>query len=173
MTGTVRMVRVPVFSNCAVSGWHAVGVRRYPRAPMPAVNLSSAHLDEISRRGVPTPRYDRSRLRPRIAHVGVGGFHRAHLAVYTHELAAAGGDWGIVGLGLLDRDAGMRAALEPQDHLYTLIQKGAGEPTAEVIGSITGFVHAPPGDEDRVAELVAAPTTAIVSLTVTEGGYAE
>jgi mannitol 2-dehydrogenase len=137
------------------------------------LSLSQARLPEIARLGIPVPGYDRGRLEPRIVHVGVGGFHRAHLAVYAHELAAAGGDWGITGLGMLDKDAEMRAALRAQDHLYTLIEKGAGQPTAEVIGSIIAFVHAPPGHDDAVAELVAAPETAIVSLTVTEGGYAE
>jgi mannitol 2-dehydrogenase len=135
--------------------------------------LSQAHLAEIDARGVPVPRYDRERLEPRIAHIGVGGFHRAHLAVYVHELAAGGADWGIVGLGLLDRDAGMAAALGAQDHLYTLVEKGAGGPSAAVIGSIVGFVHAPDGHDAAVADVVAAPATAILSLTVTEGGYAE
>jgi mannitol 2-dehydrogenase len=119
------------------------------------------------------PEYDRGALAPRIVHVGVGGFHRAHLAVYADELAAAGGDWGIVGLGLLDHDARMAAALGAQDHLYTLVEKGAGEPAAAVIGSIVGFVHAPDGQDAAVADLVAAPATAILSLTVTEAGYEE
>jgi mannitol 2-dehydrogenase len=145
-----------------------------PRVARPsAISLSQAHLAEIARTGIPVPRYDRARLRPRIVHIGVGGFHRAHLALYVHELASAGGDWGIVGLGLLARDAEMAAALRPQDHLYTLIEKGNGEPSAQVIGSITGFVHAPAGQDGLVADLVAAPTTAILSLTVTESGYAE
>ena len=138
-----------------------------------AIELRQDHLAEIRLRGVPVPTYDRGRLAPRIVHVGVGGFHRAHLAVYAHELAAAGGDWGIVGLGLLAQDAEMQAALSRQDYLYALIEKGNGEPCAEVIGSIVGFVHGPPGDDAPVVELVAAPTTAILSLTVTEAGYAE
>ncbi len=119
------------------------------------------------------PAYDRARLAARIVHVGVGGFHRAHLAAYTHELASSGGDWGIVGLGLLPHDAEMAAALSGQDHLYTLVEKGGGEPSAEVIGSIIGFVHAPAGHDAAVARLIAAPTTAILSLTVTEAGYAD
>jgi mannitol 2-dehydrogenase len=106
-------------------------------------------------------------------HIGVGGFHRAHFALYAHELASAGGDWGIVGLGLLPHDAAMAAALSGQDYLYTLVEKGNGEPSAEVIGSITGLVHAPAGHDAAVAELVASPTTSILSLTVTEAGYAE
>jgi mannitol 2-dehydrogenase len=110
-----------------------------------AIRLAQASLDEISRGGIPVPTYDRARLEPGIVHVGVGGFHRAHLAVYVHELAARGSGWGIVGLGLLEGDAEMAAALGGQDCLYTLIEKSGGEPTAQVIGSITRFVHAPDG----------------------------
>jgi mannitol 2-dehydrogenase len=137
------------------------------------ISLSDAHLVDIAHRGIPVPVYDRSQLAPRIVHVGVGGFHRAHLAVYVDELAAAGDDWGIVGLGVLDKDAAMAAALRAQDYLYTLIEKGAGEPAAAVIGSIIGFVHAPGGHDAAVVELVASPATSILSLTVTEAGYAE
>src|SRR3954469_3216808 len=113
------------------------------------ISVGQEHLAEIARRRVPVPDYDRARLAPRIVHIGVGGFHRAHLALYVHELASGGEDWGITGLGLLERDAQMAAALNPQDHLYTLIEKGNGEPCAQVIGSITGFVHAPAGQAPR------------------------
>jgi mannitol 2-dehydrogenase len=119
------------------------------------------------------PTYDRARLEPSIVHVGVGGFHRAHLAVYAHELAERGSAWGIVGLGLLAADAVMAEALCGQDCLYTLIEKGNGEPTAQVIGSITRYVHAPAGNDAAAEELIAAPATLILSLTVTESGYAE
>jgi mannitol 2-dehydrogenase len=141
-------------------------------APTP-IQLGESHLDDIALRGVPVPAYDRAGLVARIVHVGVGGFHRAHFAVYVHELASAGADWGIVGLGLLPDDAKMAAALGSQDHLYTLVEKGNGEPSAAVIGSIIGFVHAPPGHDEAVADLIASPTTAILSLTVTEAGYDE
>jgi mannitol 2-dehydrogenase len=137
------------------------------------INLGQAQLAEVARRGVPVPGYDRDRLAPRLVHVGVGGFHRAHLAVYVQELAADGGDWGIVGLGLLEQDARMAQALRAQDHLYTLIAKGAGAPSAAIVGSIIGYVHAPPGHDAAVAELIASPATSILSLTVTEAGYTE
>jgi mannitol 2-dehydrogenase len=138
-------------------------------APIP---LGQDRLAEIARTGVPVPTYDRARLAPSIVHVGVGGFHRSHLAVYAHELASQGGDWGIVGLGLLAADAFMAEALGGQDCLYSLIEKGS-EPSAQVIGSITRYVHAPPGHDAAVSELIAAPATRILSLTVTESGYAE
>jgi mannitol 2-dehydrogenase len=145
----------------------AVAITRTP------ISVNQAHLGDIARAGTPVPDYDRTRLRPGIVHVGVGGFHRAHLALYTHRLASAGGEWGIVGLGLTPQDAAMRDVLERQDHLYTLIERGPGEPDVQVIGSIVGYVHAPPGRDDAMAELIAAPSTAILSLTITEAGYGE
>jgi mannitol 2-dehydrogenase len=150
-----------------------VSVCLYGHMVWPPISLGQAQLAEIARRGVPVPQYDRGGLAPRIVHVGVGGFHRAHLALYAHELASDGGDWGIVGLGLLEQDARMAAALHAQDHLYTLIEKGNGTPSAAVIGSIIGYVHAPDGHDAAVAEVVASPATSILSLTVTEAGYAE
>jgi mannitol 2-dehydrogenase len=137
------------------------------------IRLGQDRLAEIARAGIPVPTYDRAGLEPSIVHVGVGGFHRAHLAVYAHELAAQGSGWGIVGLGLLAADAVMAEALCGQDCLYTLIEKSGGEPSAQVIGSITRYVHAPAGHDGAAAELIAAPTTLILSLTVTESGYAE
>jgi mannitol 2-dehydrogenase len=137
------------------------------------IRLGQARLAEIALAGVPVPSYDRARLDPAIVHVGVGGFHRAHLAAYVHELAARGSGWGIVGLGMLAQDAEIAGALRGQDCLYTLIEKGDGERSARVIGSITRFVHAPPGREAAASELIAAPATLILSLTITESGYAE
>jgi mannitol 2-dehydrogenase len=140
-----------------------------PSAP---ISLSDATLAVIAARGVPVPTYDRSRLRARILHVGVGGFHRAHLALYTHELATAGSDWGIRGVGVLPDDARMAAALAPQDHLYTLVERGNGEPSPQIVGSIIDYqlAHEQP---QRFAELAADPEVAIVSLTITEAGYGD
>jgi mannitol 2-dehydrogenase len=141
-------------------------------APDP-IRLAQTHLADIGLSGIPVPTYDRAGLQPGIVHVGVGGFHRAHLAVYVHELASRGGEWGIVGLGLLDGVAIMAHALRGQDCLYTLIEKGNGEPSAQVIGSIMRYVHAPAERDHAAVELIAAPDTLILSLTVTESGYAD
>src|SRR5919204_1139968 len=137
------------------------------------ITLAQDHLPAIARRGVPVPRYDRRQLVPRIVHIGVGGFHRAHLALYVHELASQGGDWAIAGLGLLEQDAKMAAALDVQDRLYTLIEKGDGAPCPAVIGSIVAYAHAPDRHDAALAERVASPLTSILSLTITESGYAE
>ena len=135
-----------------------------------AVDLQTGTLGEIAARGISVPRYDRSRLGPRILHLGVGGFHRAHLAIYVHELAARGSDWGIRGLGLLGADRRMESALRSQDYLYTLVERGDGEPRSEVIGSIVDYALAV-DDPEAVALNMADPETAVLSLTITESGY--
>ena len=127
------------------------------------VSLEQQHLT--------TPPYDRDGLRRSIVHIGVGGFHRAHLATYVDELCRAGNtDWSIVGAGVMEHDAGIAQALGSQNGCYTLIERGDSHTTIETIGSIVDFVHAWP-DNAALVELIAAPTTQIVSLTVTEGGY--
>ena len=123
--------------------------------------------------GVSRPSYDRSRLTTGIVHFGTGGFHRAHQAMYVDQLMNVGKalDWGICGVGVMASDQRMRDALKSQDCLYTLVTKHAdGQYDARVIGSIVDYLYAP-DDPERVIELMAASTTRIVSLTITEGGY--
>lgn len=134
------------------------------------MELSARNLSAL---GIPVPAYDRSQISLGIAHFGVGGFHRAHQAMYIDRLLSDGlaRDWGICGVGVLPGDRRMRDVLRAQDHLYTLVLEhpdGAREP--RVIGSIVDF-HYAPDDPEAVVELLAAPTTRIVSLTITEGGY--
>jgi mannitol 2-dehydrogenase len=123
---------------------------------------------------LPTPGYDRARVRTGVVHVGVGGFHRAHQAMYHDRLMNAGEalDWGICGVGLMPADRRMQEALTAQDGLYTLVEKHAdGSYEARVIGSITEYLFAP-DDPDAVIEKLAGEPIRIASLTITEGGYA-
>ena len=122
---------------------------------------------------VTVPTYDRGDLEVGIVHVGVGGFHRAHEAWYLDRLMSRGlgREWAICGVGLLPRDQRMRDALTSQDGLYTLVQKRPdGTLEARVCGSIVDFLYAP-SDPQAVIEKMTAPSTRIVSLTITEGGY--
>jgi mannitol 2-dehydrogenase len=136
----------------------------------PLLRLRDDTLAAIAARGVDVPSYERSALLPRILHLGVGGFHRAHLALYAHELAGSGSDWGIRGLGLLRGDLRMRDALALQDHLYALVERGDDEPQPQVIGSIVDFVVAI-DDPGAFAARIADPGIEILSLTITESGY--
>jgi len=118
------------------------------------------------------PRYDRQLVMPGIVHIGVGGFHRAHEAVYLDDLMAGGmaQEWGICGVGLRPADKAMRNALIPQDCLYTVVARSAEGDAARVVGSLVRYLFAPE-ETEAVLDALAAPQTRIVSLTITEGGY--
>jgi mannitol 2-dehydrogenase len=132
--------------------------------------VAERNLAAIASLDVPVPGYDRSALRPRILHIGVGGFHRAHMAVYTDESAVTGGNWGIKGAGLLQADRRMAQVLAAQDHLYTVIERDSDSSYPSIVGSIVDFAFVA-GDDDGLNQQVADPDIAIVSLTITEGGY--
>jgi mannitol 2-dehydrogenase len=122
---------------------------------------------------VTVPRYDRRAVTAGIVHIGVGNFHRSHQAMYLDTLMNDGAalDWGICGIGLQPSNVAMRDALAAQDGLYTLVIRHAdGTWDARVIGSVTEYLFAP-DDPEAAIEKMAAATTRIVSLTVTEGGY--
>ncbi len=136
----------------------------------PIIELDDDQVRALASRGVTVPDYDRSRLVPRIVHIGVGGFHRAHLAVYCDDLAQQGGDWGICGVGLLASDRAMADALAAQDCWYTVTTRHDDRSHTRVVGSIIDYVHAP-DDPAAAVERIAAASTSIVSMTVTEAGY--
>jgi mannitol 2-dehydrogenase len=135
-----------------------------------ADKLSLATLDRLPPQ-VDRPGYRREMLSPGIVHFGVGNFHRAHMAWYLDQLMNQGRDrdWGIIGAGVMEGDRRMRAALEPQDWLSTVVTQSAERSEARVIASIMGFL--PVGEPERIQEALRHPSIRIVSLTVTEGGY--
>src|SRR5690606_26543393 len=83
-------------------------------------------------------------------------------------LAASGGDWMIDGVSLRSPD--VADAMNPQDGLYTLLERGEAGVSARVIGSIRRVLVAP-REPQAVLEALAAPETRIVSITITEKGY--
>ena len=103
-----------------------------------------------------------------IVHLGLGAFFRAHGAVYISEaMAAAGGDWGIVGVSLRspavrDADAAGRRSTPPSR------SRRRARPAAR---RVVPEVLVAPEDPDAVLAVMAAETTRIVSLTITEKGY--
>ncbi len=134
------------------------------------VKLDAGNLELLPATAAP-PEYDRSALTPSIVHIGVGGFHRAHLAVYVDRLCRAGNsDWAIVGAGVMSGDAKMAEALGSQGHLFTVVERSADGHNATVVGSMVDYILAYP-DPQPLIDKIASPETQIVSLTVTEGGY--
>ncbi len=93
---------------------------------------------------------------PRVVHLGLGAFHRAHQAVVFDDLG-----WGVAGASL--RSPAMREAMAPQDGLYSLV---VGE-EVRVIGAVREMLL----DSDALVARIAALETRLVTLTVTEKGY--
>lgn len=132
-----------------------------------ADRLSLATLPGLP--GRTRPAVDPAHLGVGIVHLGLGAFHRAHQAVYTEEaMAAAGGEWGICGVS--QRSPKAVEQLRPQDGLYSLLQRHPDGIDAQVIGAVRQLIFAR-ADPDTLTGVLAAPTTQVVSLTVTEKGY--
>ncbi|GGK36222.1 mannitol 2-dehydrogenase [Pseudomonas koreensis] len=122
---------------------------------------------------VQLPAYSLGDTRQGIAHIGVGGFHRAHQAYYTDALMNTGQalDWAICGVGLRAEDRRARDDLKEQDYLFTLFELGDSDDTeVRVIGAIRDMLLAEDGAQALIDKL-ADPQIRIVSLTITEGGY--
>jgi mannitol 2-dehydrogenase len=134
------------------------------------MKLNKSTLSQIP---IDKPSYRRDEISVGIVHFGVGGFHRAHQAMYIDRLLEKGlaTDWGICGVGVMPSDRKMADVMAAQDGLYTLLlEKPDGSRDARVVGSIVDYRYAP-DDPEAVVELLAAPSTRIISLTITEGGY--
>jgi mannitol 2-dehydrogenase len=122
---------------------------------------------------VRVPQFDLSAVKSGIVHLGLGNFHRAHMARYTHDLMERRPDmlgFGIVGAGLLPSDRRMHDSLAPQDNLYTLVERSFDAETVTVVGSLAAVVFA--GESSAaLLDAIDQPDIRIVSLTVTENGY--
>lgn len=108
---------------------------------------------------------------PGIVHLGVGAFHRAHQAAFTQDAIEATGDrrWGI--LGVTQRSDRVVRQLRPQDGLYGVLTLGPTATSLRVVGSVVDVADGR-REAARVVGAIAAPTTHLVTLTVTEQGYA-
>lgn len=132
------------------------------------MRLCAANLGALPASVVRTG-YDRDTRDIGIVHFGIGAFHRAHMAAYTDDsMAVANGDWRILGVSL--RSPSVREQMCPQNGLYTLVERNADGAKARIIGSVADVLVASEEHERLVATL-AAPTTHIVSFTITEKGY--
>jgi mannitol-1-phosphate/altronate dehydrogenase len=136
-------------------------------------NLAAARLSNgfagIPAGRVLVPAYDRSRLRPAVVHFGVGGFHRAHQAMYFDELAELGfTHWGVIGVGMHRPEMG--EVLGAQDNLFTVVQRGSRDSEARVVGSIVEYLLLS-DDPDAVRRRLNDPEIRLVTLTITADGY--
>ncbi|WP_055087312.1 mannitol dehydrogenase family protein [Jannaschia donghaensis] len=138
---------------------------------MPLTELSLSNLDGFPA-DVERPTYRRDQLSAGIVHVGLGNFHRAHMALYLHDLFQMGRDldWAIVGAGVRAPDARVRDDLAAQDWLTTVCELDPAGDRAVVTGPMIDFLPVEEGNGPLIARMT-KPDIRIVSLTVTEGGY--
>lgn len=130
--------------------------------------LSQSVLKELPS-NIAVPDYDRAQLQAGICHIGVGAFHRGHQAVYCDRLLSNGdARWGIRGASL--RSARVADQLNPQNGLYTLLERDGDEETARVIGALLDVIVAPQAP-DALIDALAHPATQLVTMTITEKGY--
>src|SRR6185369_9971346 len=119
------------------------------------------------RPGVRLPAYNRSATRIGVVHFGPGAFHRAHQAYYFDRMLEHDPGFAVSAVSLRSDD--VRAALEPQDGLYSLTEREA-EPLVRVIGSIREVLTAP-RSPDAVFARLTDPAFFFVGATTTEKGY--
>lgn len=113
------------------------------------------------------PAYDRSTVQIGVVHFGPGAFHRAHQACFLDNLLLRDRRWGICGVSL--RSPAVRDALAGQDNLYTLAIRDEAI-SYRVIGAIRELLVAPESPQ-AVLRRLSAPSTHVVTITVTEKGY--
>ena len=135
------------------------------------MKLSNASLAALPDH-IAGPAFTRDNLTPGIVHIGLGNFHRAHQAWYLQQLMQRGlaHNWAIIGAGVRRADEVQRKKLAVQDYLTTLVELDPKGRSAEVVGSMIGFVPVEESNAALIAQM-AEPSIRIVSLTVTEGGY--
>ncbi len=134
-----------------------------------SIRLSYQALDALPS-NVKKPGYSRNVLSAGIVHIGVGNFHRAHQAMYLHNLFNSGEarDWAIRGAGTKSYDVAMRDKLKSQDWLTTVVELDANGLTAQVCASMIDFLE---NDAASLINGLSHSEIRIVSLTITEGGY--
>ncbi|MGR3468976.1 MAG: mannitol dehydrogenase family protein [Shimia sp.] len=118
--------------------------------------------------------YDRADCAVGLVHVGFGAFHRAHQAVYLDDYMEATGDlrWGIAAVNLRASESAAftRAATEADGYLLKSIAPD-GSTAYRTVRSHVAHVDAAQ-DLDAALALVARASVHVLSMTVTESGYA-
>ena len=100
---------------------------------------------------------------PRIVHLGLGNFHRAHQAWYTAQ-----GIWKITGVVM--SNAQLHEELTAHDNRYALGIWGSSGLSTEII-DIYDDVFLVANDNGKIIDRIADTETQVVTLTITEKGY--
>jgi fructuronate reductase len=102
----------------------------------------------------------------RMAHLGLGAFHRAHQAWWTGAVSRDD-PWGIA--AFTGRSAAAATVLAEQDGLFTLLIRAAEGDQAQVVPAISRAVDG--AGTEAFTACLADPAVRVLTLTVTEAGY--
>ena len=137
------------------------------------MKLSSAVLGSLPF-GLQRPQYNRTQLLAGILHIGVGNFHRSHMAAYLDDLLDVAPEenknWAICGASVTHFDKKKRDELESHDYLSTLVERDATTCKGRILGSMIDYVLVDT-DHKRLRAKLADPKIQVVRMTFTEGGY--
>jgi len=117
------------------------------------------------------PSYHRTRLRPRMLHIGFGAFAKAHVLVFHDDmLRRTGADWGVVAARL---NSGMEDLnrLDEADGLYTVGEMSGGDIALRQVGAVIKTLHPVRDGVEALLAQIANPDLCLVTLTITEKGY--
>ncbi|WP_320128523.1 mannitol dehydrogenase family protein [uncultured Sphaerochaeta sp.] len=135
------------------------------------VRLRNATLHSLDSR-IKIPSYDRNALSPKLAHIGLGHFHRAHYLSYLEQLLDQGlYDGGVYEIDIIPSDEKFIKDLQSQDYLYSLQTISTDKKQEiEIRGGILNYANASK-DPQTVLDVLASPDIKVISLTITEKGY--
>ena len=102
----------------------------------------------------------------RIAHFGLGSFHRAHQAWFTAH-SDDGAHWGIC--AFTGRSGALAETLRRQGGLYTLVERSASGDQFEVMTNLVEMYDG--ADVGAIVDVLSRQEIVVVTITVTEAGY--
>lgn len=114
------------------------------------------------------PKYNINEKSNCILHFGIGNFHRAHQALYVHELIEQNKDISIIGVNL--RSNITKEKLKKQDYLYYLVQISDEQKKIIIINSIKKILFGLT-EKKKIRSFISSPEIKLITLTVTEKGY--
>ena len=126
------------------------------------------HLSKQIKQKNILPKYNIVEKKNCILHFGIGNFHRAHQALYVHELLEQNKDLSIIGVNL--RSNKTKEKLEKQDYLYSLVQISDDQKKIITINSIKEILFGLT-EKNKIRSLISSPEIKLITLTVTEKGY--
>jgi len=114
-------------------------------------------------------KYDRSKVEIGILHFGLGGFHRAHQAVFIDK-ALENGNLGMGIAAISQRDSSLADEMTAADSIFQVEENDGINSELRSIGSIKESLFYP-RDEDRILEIARSPKLKAITITVTEKAY--